>query len=137
MPDGVLSIADEILTARIRYIIAALIGPVGIFLSSLVSASTHWQFYLAPGFCFLVVAACVTRGRTSRFFGSCIGLAVFAFTCLYAVSEAKTGRWLPAHRRDASLFGAIISVIVFGLPGLYWAWKARFGFKPQDKGSSA
>jgi hypothetical protein len=124
----------EILTQRVRYIIAVILGLVGFLLIAVgtVVFKASWQYYLFPGTCFLVVVTCLTKGGVSRFFGSCIGVCLFLFTCLYTSEEFDGGRLLPVHKGDQSIMGAVVSLLVLGIPGLIYAWKNKFGFSNQD-----
>ena len=123
---------SEGFTPRIRVIIAVMIGSIGaLFAIGIFLAPTHWQVYLAPLFCFLIAGFCLAKDRLGQFLGSCLGVYVFIFTCWYVYDQFVTGQMLPAYKGDQSILGSLLALAVFGVPGLIYAWKAKFGFKRQ------
>lgn len=86
-------------------------------------------FYLFGGLCAVIALACVFRGRIRQFFGSIIGVGVFALAIWYLWGEAKTASFVSHRPGDPSLLQAILFTFGFGLPGLGYAVKTRFGFR--------
>jgi hypothetical protein len=85
-------------------------------------------FYLFGGLCAVIALACMFRGRVRQFFGSIIGVAVSALAIWYLWSEVKAGSLVSHRPGDPSLLKAILFGFVFGLPGLGYAIRTRFGF---------
>jgi len=77
-------------------------------------------------FCILIAVACVTSGRIRQFFGSAIGLALFVVGLAYIYLELH-GPFV-SSRSEPSLLNSLLFSICFGLPGIRYAMKARFGF---------
>lgn len=86
-------------------------------------------FYLFGGLCAVIALACIFRGRVRQFFGSIIGVVVFALAVWYLWSEAKTASFVSHRPGDPSLLQAILFAFAFGLPGIGYAVKTRFGFR--------
>jgi hypothetical protein len=86
-------------------------------------------FYLFGGLCAVIALACTFRGRVRQFFGSSIGIAVFALAIWYLWSEVKAGSFVSRKPGDPSLLEAILFWFAFGLPGVGYAIKTRFGFR--------
>jgi hypothetical protein len=86
-------------------------------------------FYLFGGLCAVIALACIFRGRVRQFFGSIVGVAVFALAIWYLWSEAKTASFVSHRPGDSSLLQAILFAFALGLPGLGYAVKTRFGFR--------
>ena len=82
------------------------------------------------GFCFLIAVACVTRSRMRRIVGSLIGAALFTITLGYIGYELLNGPIVSGSRSEPSRVMAIVCFFAFGLPGIRYAWKARFGLSP-------
>ena len=89
-------------------------------------------FYLFGGLCTVIALACIFRGRVRQFFGSIIGVAVFALAIWYLWGGAKTGSFVSHGPGDPSLLQAILFAFAFGLPGIGYAVKTRFGFRGTD-----
>ena len=86
-------------------------------------------FYLFGGLCAAIALICIFRGRVRQFFGSIIGVAVFALAVWYLWGEATGGSFVSHRPGDSSLLKAILFGFAFGLPGLGYAVKTRFGFR--------
>ena len=86
-------------------------------------------FYYAFGvFCLSITLVTITKGRLREFFASLIGSTVFAIACWYIYSEMTTGQFISGRRSGPSIINSILLLIVFGLPGIYYVIKAKFGF---------
>jgi hypothetical protein len=84
-------------------------------------------FYVFGGFCMLISVACVTRGRIRQFIGSVIGLTLFITSLWYLGAELTAGKILSGSRGEPSLMNAFLFLLAFGIPGVVYAAKARFG----------
>lgn len=84
-------------------------------------------FYLFGGFCLAICLACVFKGRLRQFIGSSIGSCVFLLALWYLASQFMDGPIVSGGRSEPSVFNAIMFLVVFGLPGLAYATKAKFG----------
>jgi uncharacterized membrane protein (UPF0136 family) len=84
-------------------------------------------FYAFGVFCLLIGAACITRGRARQFFGSIIGCLLFGLSAWYLYSQLTTGIFLSERRSEPSVIGSIFFFLAFGIPGITYAIKAKFG----------
>jgi len=113
-----------------RWLLACVSGLFGIgmiVIAPSMDAAAPYLFGFAA-FCLLTAIACVAPRRISQFAGSLVGVIVFALAGLYLLAALDVGPLRgsePPSPIDASLFAAL-----FGLPGLAFAWKARFGLQP-------
>jgi len=78
-------------------------------------------------FCLLITVTCITRGRIRQFVGGVIGCALFALSAWYLYSEITGGPFLSGRRSEPSVVNAIFAFVAFGLPGIAYAIKTRFG----------
>jgi hypothetical protein len=83
--------------------------------------------YLFGGLCVVVVLGCVLPGRARHFFGSIVGVLLFAAGIGYLAIEALRGTFLPRYPGEPSVLMALIFLAVVGLPGLIYALRVRFG----------
>lgn len=91
------------------------------------------HFYLFGGFCLLISFCCVTRGKVRQFAGSIIGCVIFVLSLAYIYSQVIGGGPLFSARSEESLFNSIMFLVFFGLPGITYVYKARFGFSHSDQ----
>lgn len=89
-------------------------------------------FYLFGGFCLAICLACVFKGRIRQFIGSAIGVCLAIASVWYLASEIMGGGPFFSSRSGQSIFNAILFSIFFGLPGLTYTIKAKFGFGKQQ-----
>lgn len=84
--------------------------------------------WICAGFCVLISVAClssVARGPAIRIIGS----VVFLLYVAYLILEIRKGLWRPYEGRGSEHWvNAIWGLIVFGLPGLYVAFRGRYPF---------
>lgn len=80
-------------------------------------------------FCLLIAVACITRGRIRQFVGSTIGVCLFGLAVAYIYSEAVTGPIDSGHRSEPSVRNSILFLLAFGIPGISYAMRAKFGFR--------
>jgi hypothetical protein len=86
-------------------------------------------FRVFGGLCVVIALACIFTGRVRQFFGSIIGVALFALAIWYLYSEATAGQFLSHRLGESSALQAILFGFAFGVPGLGYAVKTRFGFR--------
>jgi hypothetical protein len=79
--------------------------------------------------CIVVALGCILPGRARHFFGSIVGVLLFASAIGYLAFEIARGRLLPEDLGEPSALMAIIFLVVCGLPGLLYAVRTRFGFR--------
>lgn len=84
-------------------------------------------FYMFGGFCLLIFFACVTKGKVRQFIGSTIGCSMFALSLVYFGSQLVGDIQLFSKRSQSSLFNSILFFVAFGIPGISYAVKAKFG----------
>jgi hypothetical protein len=85
--------------------------------------------YLFGGLCVVVVLGCVLPGRARHFFGSIVGVLLFAVGISYLAVEGLRGTLLARRPGEPSVLMALIFLAVVGLPGLIYALRVRFGFR--------
>ena len=90
-------------------------------------------FYLFGGFCLAICLACIFKGRVRQFIGSFIGVCLVILSLWYLAAEITGQGPLFSSRSEQSIFNAILFSVFFGLPGLNYAIKARFGFGKKPK----
>ncbi|MEM7433428.1 MAG: hypothetical protein AAF351_16005 [Pseudomonadota bacterium] len=88
-------------------------------------------------FCAAIGITSIATGRVRQFFGSLVGITVFAAGLWYLYSEITAGQAVSGSASEPSVLNAVFFLGVFGIPGLMYAWSARFGFKrPVSKDAS-
>ncbi|HEY8155633.1 MAG TPA: hypothetical protein VII72_16010 [Myxococcota bacterium] len=118
---------NEGLSPFTRWLIAlgsALFGVTTIVIADSSDAPT--LLILFGVFCLLIAVACVTTGRLRQFVGSTIGLALLLTGLSYIYSQ-MSGSPLVSRRSQPSLLNSLLFTFFFGLPGLRYAMRARFG----------
>jgi dolichyl-phosphate-mannose--protein O-mannosyl transferase len=78
--------------------------------------------------CVLICVACLTSGRVRQFCGSIIGAALFVLSAWFLYSQVQSGHYLSRGPGDPSLLSSILFLVAFGIPGMRYAVKVRFGF---------
>lgn len=71
----------------------------------------------------------LATGRFRDFFGSCVGLALFAAGLWYLVGQLDAGTLYSGSHGRPSIVNAILFNFLFGVPGILFAMKVRFGFR--------
>ena len=84
-------------------------------------------FYAFAVLCISISCACFFKGRVRQFFGSIIGFLIFIVSIGYLVDQIIDGPLFSA-RSEQSLVNAIIFMVCFGVPGISYVLKSRFGF---------
>jgi hypothetical protein len=90
------------------------------------------DIYAFGGFCSAIALACFARGRSARALGSLSGATVFGIGVWYIAHEALAGPFVSGTHSKPSLLNAGLFMLVFGIPSLAYAWRARFGFGPDS-----
>jgi hypothetical protein len=85
-------------------------------------------FYAFGALCVLICVACLTSGRVRQFCGSIIGTALFVLSAWFLYSQIQSGHYLSTGPGDPSLLSSILFLLAFGIPGIRYAVRARFGF---------
>jgi hypothetical protein len=80
-------------------------------------------------FCFTITLACFTWGRVRQFLGSSIGVALFCLSIVYFWSQLTGKSLILGNRSEPSILNAVLFVIFFGVPGITYAFHARFGLR--------
>lgn len=94
----------------------------------------NWMAYLAFGmFCIVIALTCFTWGVVRQFLGSCIGVTLFVLACWYILDELSAGTLISSRRSEPSVFNAVFFMVAFGVPGLAYAIKTKFGFQKRSK----
>jgi uncharacterized membrane protein len=116
-----------------RIILAVVSGLFGVVMI-LVAPPTEKAFYFYSFglLCILICVACLTTGRLRQFVGSIIGVALFATSLWYLYSQAVGGRIISQGRNEPSLLNSLLFFGAFGLPGIGYAAKVRFGMRRRD-----
>ena len=108
-------------------VFACLFG-VGMILMSLSSEKSIAVFSFGS-FCILISVICITHGRLRQFFGSIIGVCLFGLAVGYAYSQIMTGPIDSGHRSEPSVLNSILFLLAFGIPGISYAMRAKFGYR--------
>jgi hypothetical protein len=86
-------------------------------------------FYAFAGLCFLICVACAASGRLRQFCGSVIGTLLLLLSGWFLYSQVQSGHLLSRGPGDPSLISSILFFFAFGIPGIRYAVKVRFGFR--------
>jgi hypothetical protein len=113
---------------RILLAVFAGIFAVVMFLSAQEGPGSTFS-YLFGGLCVVVALGCVLPGRARHFFGSIVGVLLFAAGLAYLGTEALRGEFLSRHPGEPSVLLALVFLSVVGIPGLIYALRVRFGFR--------
>ncbi|MFC4310111.1 hypothetical protein ACFPN2_13555 [Steroidobacter flavus] len=123
------------MSAGVRIFLAVAAGLMGLVMflhGTTAEEDKAWFSYAFGAFCMLIAAAAVLRGRAARFCGSLVGTCVFVAALLYLGHELATGPVTSGSRSQPSIVNAVLFLLVFGIPGLLYAIKARFGFSKSE-----
>ena len=89
-------------------------------------------FYAFGIFCLLISAACVTKGRVRQFVGSVIGSILLLLSGWYLYSEITDGPLFTGRRSEPSVVNALFFLVAFGIPGVAYAIKTKFGWRRNE-----
>ena len=107
-------------------VIACLFG-VGMMLMALSSEISAGVFAFGA-LCILIAIACITQGRVRQFVGSTIGVSLFGLAVVYVFSQIMSGPFDSSNRGVPSVRNSILFLMAFGIPGISYAIRAKFGF---------
>jgi hypothetical protein len=110
--------------------VSGLFGLMMIFIAPPTDKQVY--FYLFGGFCLAISFACIFKGWVRQFLGSLIGLCLVIVSGWYLVSQLIQGGPLFSARSEQSLFNAVLFALFFGIPGLAYMLKARFGLSKKS-----
>ena len=111
-----------------RYILAVFAGLFGVMMLLIAPPTDKAIFFYAFGvFCLLIAFASITKGRVRQFAGSLIGTALFLLSLGYLYAVINGGVIMSNSRSEPSVKNALIFLFLFGLPGIAYAMKVKFG----------
>ena len=84
--------------------------------------------YAFGAFCVFIGAASLLNGRPAQFCGSVVGSCVFVAAIIYLGHELLSGPVTSGSLGRPSIINACLFLVVFGLPGIFYAANAKFGF---------
>lgn len=120
---------NEGLSPVARFILGVFSGLFGLMMVAIAPESDKQiYFHLFGGFCLFICFACVVKGRFRQFLGSVIGICLLVLSTGYLVSQIFGGGPLFSERSEQSIFNAVLFTVFFGIPGLTYAYKTKFGF---------
>ena len=111
-----------------------LLGAICLLVAALMAAiapddHNRIGFYGVSAFAGAAAAFLILSGRPRDFFGSCVGLALFAAGIWYLAGQLDAGHLYSGSRSRPSLLNAVLFLVSFGLPGVVFAVRTRFGFR--------
>lgn len=121
-----------------RLILGSVAGLFGIVMllfgiDGLMHNVSNWFGYIVTGmFCTLIALTCFTWGRVRQFIGSCIGVILFLLGFYYLIAELSGGILISGKRSEPSILNAIMFMMSFGIPGMAYTIKAKFGIHRQE-----
>lgn len=117
------------LGARIAIALVAILFGAMMFLhGTTANPDKAWFSYAFGIFCMLIGAASVLKGRAAQFCGSIVGACVFLISLFYFGHELFSGPVVSGSRSQPSVVNAFLFLVAFGVPGMLYAAKAKFGF---------
>jgi hypothetical protein len=114
-------------TKFILAVVSALFGLIMVITAP--SSQDPFSATMIGVFCFTITLACITWGRVRQFVGSIIGTALFCLSLLYFWSQLTGASLLFSSRSEPSILNAVLFIIFFGVPGITYAFNARFGLR--------
>ena len=128
---------NEGLSPFTRFLLGTLAGLMGLMMIVIAPPTEKLlYFYIFGGFCLLISFCCVTKGKVRQFAGSIIGCVLFILALGYIYSQVVGGGPMFSARSEESLFNSIMFFVFFGLPGITYVYKARFGFNSANRQKS-
>jgi hypothetical protein len=114
-----------------RIVIAAvafLFGIIMFFHGTSADPDKAWFSYAFGAFCLFIGAASLLKGRAAQFCGSVVGTCIFLASLFYLGHELLSGSVVSGSRSKPSIINACLFLFAFGVPGILYTAKARFGF---------
>jgi len=129
--------AEEEISKRLspvaRFILGFFSGLFGIGMILAAPPTETAIFFHAFGvLCLLICAASITRGRVRQFVGSLIGCTLFGLSAWYLYSQLMDSTFLSDRRSEPSVIGSISFFLAFGIPGVTYAIKVKFGITKNE-----
>ncbi|MCL1139191.1 hypothetical protein [Shewanella pneumatophori] len=119
---------NEGLSPVSRWILGFVSGLFGLAMILMAPESSAPLGFIGFGAFFLLIAmACIFKGRIRQFVGSLIGTAVFCAALGYVYSQVTGGPVDSGSRSQPSIINSLLFLLVFGIPGISYAIKAKFG----------
>lgn len=119
---------NEGLSPFARIFLGLVAGLFGFMMISIAPPTDNQlPYYMIGGFCLLISLCCITTGRVRQFAGSIIGCVLFISSLFYIYSQLGSDSPLFSARSDQSLFNSFLFLVCFGLPGITYVVKAKFG----------
>lgn len=119
---------NEGLSPLVRYLLAFFSGLFGLGMILIAPPTEKAIFYyLFGGFCLLICFVSITKGKVRQFIGSIIGVLLFFLSGWYLVSQLLSGPFISGSRSEPSFINSIYFFIAFGIPGVSYAIKVKFG----------
>ncbi|GHT84653.1 hypothetical protein AGMMS49960_18960 [Betaproteobacteria bacterium] len=118
-----------------RIVIAAfafLFGAIMFLHGTSADPDKAWFSYAFGAFCLFIGAASLLKGRAAQFCGSVVGTCVFLGGLSYLGDELLSGPLVSARPSQPSILNACLFLLAFGVPGILYAIKAKFGFGKVD-----
>ena len=113
-----------------KFILGAVSAFFGLIMVGTASTTQAPFFAAMIGlFCFTITLACFTWGRVRQFAGSTIGVTLFFLSIIYFWSQLTGDPLFFGKRSEPSMLNAVLFVIFFGVPGITYAFHARFGLR--------
>jgi len=115
-----------------RFLLGSVSGLFGLMMILIAPPTDKAVLFYGLGIFFLLISlACFTRGRARQFVGSLVGCVLFVLSLAYLYAELTGGPWFSGSRAEPSVKNAIVFLVLFGVPGIAYTLKARFGMKPR------
>ncbi len=131
---GVYRMAEEVIGKGLSPIARGILGLgsglMGVIMIGVRPGTEKDVLFFAMGAFFLAIAvACFTRGRVRQFFGSFIGLSLFGLSLAYLYWGFTSHAALESNRSTPSLLNSVLFLVAFGIPGIRYVVRARFGIR--------
>ena len=122
------SVIKEGLSPFSRFVLGFFSGIFGVLMIVFPSPAEKAIYSnLFGGFCLLICFACIFKGKVRQFLGSCIGVCLFVIALGYLIHELIGGKLISGSRSEPSVVNAIAFLIFFGIPGITYTLKVKFG----------
>lgn len=112
-----------------RFILGLFSGLFGIVMVLFAPPTIKAIFFYAFGGLYLLISlATLTKGKVRQFIGSIIGCVLFVLSGWYMFSQITTGPIFSGSRSEPSVINSAFFFIAFGIPGVSYALKTKFGW---------
>ena len=86
--------------------------------------------YAFGAFCIVIALMCIFTGKVRNYLGRVIGAIVFLISVFFFVNEVMDGKFISFRKSEPSVLNAVFFFFAFGFPGIWFAIKGKFPFKP-------